>query len=146
MQCHKHKNKGHELSIRVYYEDTDSGGIVHHPNYLKFLERGRLEALRAKGLNMTTLLDQYGLLLVVSHLEISYLRSARLDQLLKVSTQTESPRGASLTYHQTIQLDETVTEGQIDAPLLCRAKVRVACVDREFKPCRWPASLRGGLA
>ena len=108
------------IPIRVYYEDTDAGGVVYYANYLRFLERGRTEFMRALGYDLRELARDPGILFVVAGLEIDYRRPARHDDALEV-TVTIAERGrAGLTFAQQVRRG---------AELLAEAKVRVACVD-----------------
>jgi len=118
---------------RVYYEDTDAGGIVYYANYLKFMERARTEWLRSLGWDQSLL----PVLFVVRKVETEYLRPARLDDLLQVDVSLEARRGSKLVFLQQIK-----RAGE----LLCQARVEVACVDRSrLRPCRLPASLLATL-
>lgn len=108
--------------IRVYYEDTDAGGVVFYANYLKFLERARTELLRAKGIEQTDLKNKQQIVFVVRSISIDYLKSAKLDDLLEVSSEISQLKKASLLFEQTINRDGVV---------LCKALVSVVCVDSE---------------
>lgn len=108
--------------IRIYYEDTDAGGVVFYANYLKFLERARTELLRAKGIEQTDLKSKEQIIFVVRSVSIDYLKSALFDDLLEVSTEIKQLKKASLIFEQTVSRDETV---------LCKAEVCVACVDSQ---------------
>lgn len=122
------------LPLRVYYEDTDAGGVVYYANYLRFLERARTEWLRQLGCAREELRATCGWLFVVSRVEANYLRPARLDDLLTVHARVLEARGASVVF------DQSVTHENGDT--LMRARVRVACVDAEsFHPRRLPAAL-----
>src|ERR1700677_4981875 len=92
--------------IRIYYEDTDAGGIVYHANYLKFAERGRTELLRALGLDHRKVLADHNLILVVRHVEIDYRAPARLDDSLEVRTETMSIGNTSIGLKQAIYRGE----------------------------------------
>lgn len=109
-------------SIRVYYEDTDAGGVVYHANYLNFLERARTEMLRAKGIEQTELKIKSEVIFAVRSVKIDYLKPAIFNDLLEVSTEIKQLKKASLTFEQTISRDDTV---------LCKAEVYVACVDSQ---------------
>ncbi|SFX49351.1 tol-pal system-associated acyl-CoA thioesterase [Marinospirillum alkaliphilum] len=118
------------LPVRVYYEDTDAGGIVYYVNYLKFMERGRTEWLRSLGFDQSLL----PVLFVVRGTEVRYEAPARLDDLLQVQVALKERRGARLMFAQ-----QVVRE---DGLLLCQAQVEVACVDRDsLRPCRLPDTL-----
>lgn len=120
--------------IRVYYEDTDAGGIVYHAAYLHFLERARTEWLRALGFEQDALRQQQGLLFAVRRMELDYLRAARFNQALTVETRLVEAGGASLELDQRV-LDEDGTE-------ILRGLVRVACIDAErLRPKRIPKNI-----
>ena len=108
------------LPMRVYYEDTDAGGIVYYGAYLRFLERARTEWLRTLGLDHRALGVDHGVMFTVSRLEIEYLRPARLDDAIRVTVALERAGRASLKLAQCVHRDSVE---------LCRARVRIACVD-----------------
>ena len=116
------------LPIRVYYEDTDAGGMVYHANYLKFFERGRVESLREQGFELTDLLNKHDAHFVVHSMKIEFLYPARLDQLLYVKTEVIEVRKASIRYNQIAHLE--AVEGRV----LCQAEVKLACLDRQDRP------------
>ncbi|QXO19052.1 MULTISPECIES: tol-pal system-associated acyl-CoA thioesterase [Vibrio] len=119
--------------ITIYYEDTDAGGVVYHSNYLKFFERARTEMLRAIGVSQQVLLEQR-VGFVVRHAEIDFKQGARLDDQLTVVTSIADLKKASLTFCQEL----VNPEGQ----LLCKAIVKVACIDNEkMKPKAMPQSI-----
>ncbi|MCS0633064.1 tol-pal system-associated acyl-CoA thioesterase [Telluria mixta] len=107
-------------TVRVYYEDTDAGGIVYYANYLKFFERARTEWLRALGIDQQALRDQAGAIFVVSNASIDYVASARLDDEVKVTLKVEKLGRASVQFAQQAWRGDT---------LLSSADVKVACVD-----------------
>lgn len=107
--------------IRVYYEDTDAGGVVFHSNYLNFFERARTEMLRALGHEQDALRADYGILFVVRSLQIDYLKPARFNDMLLVSARLIESKKASLVFEQEI------TRG--DETLLCKGIFRIACLD-----------------
>jgi acyl-CoA thioester hydrolase len=118
---------------RVYWEDTDAGGIVYHSNYLRFMERARTEWLRARGISQQALASDPGVVFSVVALEIQYHRSARLDDLLSVSCEPRRIGGASIGFAQRIW-----REGHEVEPLIS-AQVRVACLDAgSMRPQRLP--------
>ena len=120
--------------IRVYYEDTDAGGVVYHTGYIRFFERGRTEWLRALGYSQAVLEEEAGVLFSVVNLDIHYRKPTRLDDLLQVLTRVRPGGGASLQFDQ-----EVVRDGEV----LARGNVLVACVDAQsFKPRRLPPELR----
>ncbi len=121
------------LDLRVYWEDTDAGGIVYHANYLKFMERARTEWLRRIGLEQQRLGETEGLLFVVSDIELRWLQPARLDDLLTVTVARVESGRASIWLAQSV-----LRQGQT----LCTGRVRVACVDAATRrPRRLPAEV-----
>jgi len=117
--------------IRVYYEDTDAGGVVYHTGYIRYFERARTEWLRSLGYSQQRLVQEEGVLFTVVDLAIHYLRPARLDDLLEVVTRAEVA-GASVLFHQAAR--------NAGGELLAEGQVRVACVDAQtFRPRRLPA-------
>jgi acyl-CoA thioester hydrolase len=92
----------HRYAVRVYFEDTDAGGIVYHANYLRFAERARTEALRAMGLPHSDMMLRHGMIFVVRHAELDYQRPARLDDSLVIETTTVAVRGASAKLRQRV--------------------------------------------
>ena len=120
-------------TLRVYYEDTDAGGVVYYANYLKFCERARTEWLRALGVSQHVLLTEQHIGFVVRSVPADYLASARLDDELEVRTRIESLRRASIVFHQSVMRGDT---------LLFTARVLVACIDMlRHKPAAIPQSL-----
>jgi len=123
---------------RVYWEDTDGGGIVYYANYLRFLERARTEWLRQLGHSQQRLVREEGILFTVVSLEIEYRAPARLDDELEISCQPRPQGPASLRFAQSIWRRAAAAERE----LLAEASVRVACVDaRTLRPRRLPAFL-----
>lgn len=107
--------------MRVYYEDTDCAGIVYHASFLRFMERARTEWLRSHGFDLPDLRIEHGVLFTVSRLRIEYLQPAQFNDLLDVGLELTRFGGASLL------LDQNVYRKPRE--LLCRAEVRIACVD-----------------
>jgi acyl-CoA thioester hydrolase len=131
--------------VRVYWEDTDAGGIVFYANYLKFFERARTEWLRALGLEQQRLRQEVGGMFVVTSAQMRYHRPARLDDLLLVTARVQEAGRASLTMQQTACL----TPGQPDAAtmLLCEGTIRIGWVDAaSMRPQRIPASILESLS
>jgi acyl-CoA thioester hydrolase len=93
----------HRYAVRVYYEDTDAGGIVYHATYLRYAERARTEALRDLGIPHAELVQQCNLMFVVRRIEVDYLRAARLDESLVVETEVLAAGAASTTLRQTVR-------------------------------------------
>ena len=123
----------HAWPVRVYYEDTDAGGVVFYANYLKFMERGRTEWLRTFGIHQQALAHSTGIAFVVSQLNMRYFLPARLDDSLIIQTLITQVGRASLHFAQRVlRQQQTLAEGQI----------RVGCVDlKSMKPTALPASL-----
>ncbi|EPL6455806.1 tol-pal system-associated acyl-CoA thioesterase [Providencia vermicola] len=119
--------------VRVYYEDTDAGGVVYHARYLAFFERARTEMLRNKGINQQSMLTE-NLGFVVRSMTIDFVKGARLDDMLEVETQIVEMKRASLTFHQRL----VDSQGN----LLCGANALIACVDTsKMKPTALPKSI-----
>ncbi|PKO62443.1 MAG: tol-pal system-associated acyl-CoA thioesterase [Betaproteobacteria bacterium HGW-Betaproteobacteria-18] len=127
--------------VRVYWEDTDAGGIVFYANYLKFFERSRTEWLRARGINQQALREATGGMFVVGEAQVRFLKSARLDDELLVTTSLLETGRASMTIHQQALL--TTTTGP---RLLCEATIRAGWVNAStLKPDRIPAQILHAL-
>jgi acyl-CoA thioester hydrolase len=126
----------HRFDVRVYYEDTDFGGVVYYANYLKFIERGRTEALRAIGIDQVAL-KSAGMVFVVRRLAGEWLAPARFDDLLEVLTDVTEVGGAS------VRMAQEVRRG---GSALFRATLQVACMDGAGRPRRLPPEVRDGLA
>ena len=123
--------------IRVYWEDTDAGGIVFYANYLKFFERSRTEWLRAKGISQQALKEATGGMFVVSDAQVRFIQSARLDDELMVTTSLLASGRAAMTIHQQALL--TTAKGPV---LLCEATIRAGWVNAStLKPDRIPARI-----
>ncbi|MFM7004922.1 MAG: tol-pal system-associated acyl-CoA thioesterase [Limnohabitans sp.] len=127
--------------IRIYWEDTDAGGIVFYANYLKFFERARTEWLRSLGIQQQSLKEQSGGMFVVSETQIKYFSPARLDDLLEVTAQTAEAGRASLVLAQQAWL---TLDGE--RKLLAEGTIRIGWVDRNtLKPGRIPAAILEAL-
>ncbi|MEE9342102.1 MAG: tol-pal system-associated acyl-CoA thioesterase [Gammaproteobacteria bacterium] len=121
--------------VRVYYEDTDSGGVVYYANYLKFMERARTELLRQCGIEQERLKREGKCVFTVHSLDIQYLQPAHLDDFLNVSATIEKPGKTSLHFSQQVSCQET---GRV----FCQGRVRIACLHAEtFRPERLPETL-----
>ncbi|KQW69919.1 MULTISPECIES: tol-pal system-associated acyl-CoA thioesterase [unclassified Methylibium] len=128
--------------LRVYWEDTDAGGVVFYANYLKFFERARTEWLRSFGFEQEILRTSEGVMFIVSETAVRYLRPARLDDLLQVSVTVREGRQASLQLAQ--QCWRSDPDGET---LLAEGTIRIGCVDSgTFRPRRIPISLIEALA
>jgi len=116
--------------VRVYYEDTDAGGVVYHANYIRFMERARTEFLRHLGFELNLLEREQRLIFAVRDLSVDFRRPARLNDLLEISVDFEAVRAASLLFVQQVSRD-----GQ----LLCAGRVRVAALSADsFRPMAIP--------
>ncbi len=109
--------------IRIYYEDTDSGGVVYYANYLKFMERTRTEWLRSLGYDQDELACNDGVIFAVRKAELDFLGPARFNELLKVSVRVIDLGKASITFEQQVLRDQ---EPQVT---LCSGQIRIACLD-----------------
>jgi len=131
-------------TVRVYWEDTDAGGIVFYANYLKFFERARTEWLRSLGVEQQRLRDEVGGMFVVSGTEVRYLRPARLDDLLLVTACIRDAGKASLTIEQRAWLKPRHDGEQ--PVLLCEGLIRIGWVDAlTLRPQRIPAAILSAL-
>jgi acyl-CoA thioester hydrolase len=123
---------GHELAVRVYYEDTDFSGAVYHANYLKFCERGRSDFLRLKNVHHYELAAQMGGGFVVRHMICDFLSPARIDDLLVIKTHIVEISGARLELAQKVEREGAV---------LFQAQVKIALVDGRGRPQRLPQAV-----
>ncbi len=131
--------------VRVYWEDTDAGGIVFYANYLKYFERARTEWLRSLGLGQQALRDTLGAQFVVSEATVKFHRPARLDDELRVTASLRDAGRASLTIDQRAELIHRAEPGHFPPPC-CEATVRIGWVDATtLKPARLPAHILDAL-
>lgn len=119
--------------VRVYFQDTDAGGVVYHASYVNFMERARTEWLRTHGYSNAGLMKEFGVMFVVRTMKLDYLRPALLDDMLSVTAQVKDIGRSRLTLLQSVKrADELLTTGE----------VHLVCVSREtFKPVRVPEAL-----
>jgi len=123
------------LTVRVYYEDTDAGGVVYYANYLKYIERGRTEHLRELGFELATIANETGVVFVVKSVKADYLLPAFLDDTIEVQTSIELVKHASLIFAQKITNKEKNT-------VLFNAEVKVVSVlKNNLKPCAFPQEI-----
>lgn len=124
--------------VRVYYEDTDAGGVVYYANYLKYFERGRTEWLRDLGFGQDQLMRDSGIVFAVRHVEIGYLQPARFDDALQVEVEIEAVSKVSITFRQRlVRGPDTV---------LSQATVKVVCLDKDkFRPVAIPSAIHEKL-
>ena len=122
-------------TVRVYWEDTDAGGVVYHASYLRFLERARSEQLRARGIEQERLRTENSVAFVVRDMTIGFVKPARLDDVLAVTVALVERRNASLVFEQQIL-------HAADRSVLVQARVRAACIDAaSFRPRPIPEGL-----
>jgi acyl-CoA thioester hydrolase len=163
------KSKIFSLPVRVYFQDTDAGGVVYHANYLNFMERARTEWLRAHGYSNAGLMKEFGMVFVVRSMKLDYLKPALLDDLLDVTAQIKDIGRSSLTLLHTVRRQHGVAEQsgrepplrtssgtggyylneaevRSDEELLTEAEVHLVCVSlASFKPVSVPEVLRKQL-
>jgi acyl-CoA thioester hydrolase len=126
-------NKPFNWPIRVYYEDTDAGGVVFYANYLKFMERARTELLRAKGFEQDELIANEGIIFAVRAIKVEYIKPAQFNQLLQISAEITQIKKASLEFFQQITHHDQI---------LVTGEVRIACLDaKTLKPKAIPQNL-----
>jgi acyl-CoA thioester hydrolase len=127
----------HDFLLRIYYEDTDAGGIVYYANYLKFAERARTEWLRSHGIEQHTLRQTHQIGFVVSHASIRYHAPAILDDMLRMETHLQAHRKVRMSMRQLLYRDAT---------LLTEIDVELACVNAHGVPCKIPEIITTALA
>ena len=141
MICHLVPDGRHRYRLRVYYEDTDAGGVVYHANYLRFAERARTEALRDLGVPHAEMVREHGVMFMVRRIKLDYSQPARLDDLLTVITHPHTVGAASLGLLQIV-----AREG-MDSAVLVAMEVQLACVRMaDGRPARIPARWRAALS
>ena len=126
----------HTCEYRVYYEDTDAGGIMYHGRYINWCERARAEYLRDIGLQSSTIFEVTGVIFVVRHLEADYLKPAKLDQLLRVETSLKELKNSSFILNQSIFCQDSV---------LFYMTVTIVCIDGNGRAVRIPDMVRHKL-
>jgi len=128
------------LPVRIYYENTDAGGVVYYADYLKFMERARIEWLRSLGIELDALRRQEGLLLTVRHADIAYLRSARFNDLLTVTVDLHAKGRTSMDFVHEVYREAEATP-------CCRGRIKVACInEKTWRPSRLPERLSAEIA
>lgn len=124
--------------VRIYWEDTDAGGVVFYANYLKFFERARTEWLRAAGVEQQQLREETGAMFVVAEVQTRYLSAARLDDVLRITVHIEEQGAASMVIAQEAWRGDT---------LLAQGRIRIGCVQAaSLKPCRIPKQVLQAIA
>jgi acyl-CoA thioester hydrolase len=122
-----------KYSLRVYFEDTDAGGIVYYGNYLKFMERARSEWFLQQSIGMKSLMNEHQLVFVVSRTELNYLRSAKLEDVLEVSVELTELKRVSAVFKQVV-----TRHGEV----LCEGKTKVGCVNTQsLRPAAIPPAV-----
>ena len=131
------KGKVYSLPVRVYFQDTDAGGVVYHSNYLNFMERARTEWLRAHGYSNAGLMKEFGMVFVVRSIKLDYLKPALLDDCLEVTAHINE------IGRSRVSLIQSIMRG---AEVLTKAEVHLVCVSlASFKPSSVPEVLRKQL-
>ena len=130
------ENAQHRFPLRVYYEDTDAGGIVYHSNYLRFVERARTEMLRLVGFTNAGLMASDGVSFAVRRAEIDFVAPAKLEDTLEVVTRITDTGGASFAVAQNVRRDGRD---------LARVTVQLAMINRAGRPARLPVPVREAL-
>lgn len=134
-----------EWQLRVYWEDTDAGGIVFYANYLKFMERARTEWLRILNVHQRELREHTGGMFVVTETQLKYHRPARLDDVLCVTTQLQHLGTASILLQQAVYRLDAAAEG--GRHLLCEGTIRIGWIDAQrMRPARIPDAITGTLS
>ena len=128
--------KKFNFNIKVYYEDTDAGGVVYYANYLKFLERARSEAIHSLGFSNKGLLENNGILLIVKSCNIQYKQPAQLEDLLEISSEATSFTKTSILMKQLILKNKDI---------ISEAEVHLVAVDNKGKPTKIPDQLKRKL-
>jgi acyl-CoA thioester hydrolase len=132
-----HPQSTHRYALRVYYEDTDAGGVVYHASYLRYAERARTEALRDAKVPHSELVEQFGLMFMVRRVEIDYVRPAKLDDLLVVDTETMEVGAATAVLCQTVRGPDGIC---------ATLRIRLACIQiGRNKPARIPPRWRQAM-
>ena len=129
-------SKDFKHEIKIYYEDTDSGGVVYYSNYLKFLERARTEMLASIGLSNKKLLEEHKTLIIVKSCNIEYIAPAKLEDKIQIYSSTETLNKASFELIQNIKKDNN---------LIVKAKVKLVTVNKDGKPVKIPSILEKSL-
>ena len=127
----------HTMEIKIYYEDTDCGGVVYYANYLRYMERARTEYLADRGISVKALMDE-GTLFLVSRAELDYRSSARYGDTIRIGTRISETTGATLLF------EHTMTE-KASGKVLTECRARLVCADAAGKPKRMPKEIADKL-
>ena len=125
--------KKFNFTVKVYYEDTDTGGVVYYANYLKFLERARSEAIYSLGYTNSGLLEKHGIILIVKSCNIEYKKSAKFEDILDIISEATSFTKTSIVMKQTIFKNNE---------LISDAIIHLVAIDKKGKPCKFPDELK----
>lgn len=125
----------HSINVKVYYEDTDAGGVVYYGNYLRYLERARTEFLLDKGIDVVHF-HKMGYFFVVVHVDISYKKPAKLGDVITITTEAVEIKNATITFLNKIFKN---------SELLVEAYVKIACMGSDMKPKRFPEEVKKAL-
>ena len=125
--------KKFNFTVKVYYEDTDTGGVVYYANYLKFLERARSEAIYSLGYTNSGLLEKHGIILIVKSCNIEYKKSAKFEDILDIISEATSFTKTSIVMKQTILKNNE---------LISDAIIHLVAIDKKGKPCKFPDELK----
>jgi len=126
----------HDFPVRVYYDDTDAGGVVYHANYLKFAERARTEYLRSLGFENTQIRDEHGIIIVVKSIEAEYLSPSRLDDFLIVQTRLLSVKNTSFVMEQ---------KAIRDGACVFSMNIVLVCVNEAGRPSKIPDAVKNSF-
>ena len=128
--------KNHISEYRVYYEDTDAGGIMYHGRYVNWCERARAEYIRDFGLSFSEISEKDGMMFVVRHIEMDYFKPAKLDDLLRIETSLKEMKNSSFIMNQSIFCQDS---------MLFSMTVTIVCIDGNGRPVRIPDMVRTKL-
>ena len=128
--------KKFSFTVKIYYEDTDAGGVVYYANYLKFLERARSEAIYSLGYTNSSILEQFGVLLIVKSCNIEYKKPARFEDTLEIISEIKSFTKTSFLMKQSISRNNEI---------ISDAEIHIVSVDKNGKPSKIPEDLKKKL-
>jgi acyl-CoA thioester hydrolase len=136
--------EGHSIFRRVYYDDTDGGGVVYHARYLNYLDHARSDFLQGIGFSLQNLLEEHGIFFAVTGIELRYIRPARLSDELEITARPANLSSAALSFRQSVL---RLGDHNVEPELLVEGTVDLACLDSvRFKPVRIPKPIREKLS
>lgn len=136
--------KSHSIRRRVYYDDTDGGGVVYHARYLNYLDHARSDFLQRRGFSLQYLLEEHGIFFAVTGIELRYLRPARLSDELEITAELANFSNAALSFRQSVL---RLRDNNAEPEPLAQGTVDLACLDSiRFKPVRIPKPIREKLS